>query len=308
VADLNDFRPGDSDSLLLRKSLARLRELKQATDATAAAVFASNSIFSAELQALQDSPDVFLRANAFGTFAGVVAQSFRIKGRRAGFNSISLSQDIGEFLGASLDLLPELTGGETLELVSSSASDSAAGVGTRTVRIVYLDTSNSLVQSAPITLNGVTPVTAGISAKFILWMESATGGSSEGAAGNIILRIAGGGATHEQISAGGNRSLSCRFMVPAGYSAYVPVWQTSAVGGAVHSVRLKATASEFDRSLATRYSTQSVTEVESGQPALHILPWLKFPALSKIKVSTLPSGAAATNRIDSCFSVLLVAN
>lgn len=242
-----------------------------------------------------------------GEIDGRVARSYHVMGRRSGFNSTSVLQDVGEFLGTSINALPELTGVENLEVVSTAATDTAAGVGARTVRIGYINTSNALVESADIVLNGVTPVALGFQAKFILWMETSTVGSNEVAVGNILLRIAGAGATHEQITAGGNRSLSCRFMVPTGYTGYLSGWGSWAVGTS-QDVRLRATVHSGDRSLGTAYIFQSVAYLSAGGSADEGLPWLVCPALSKIKVSTISGAAPAGNRIDTEFTILLIAN
>lgn len=317
MPDENDFRPGDLEHTLLRKILNRTKD--SSDDAAAAAVAivatatvtaASTAASAAALEAIRTAiPAVnpFFLQGLVGEINGREAQALHIKGRRAGFNSSNVLQDIAEFLGTTIDLMPELTGSEALEIVSSSTSDSAAGTGTRTIEVTYIDTSNNMVQSASITLNGTTPVPAGFQARFILWMSAITGGSSETSVGAIILRVVAGD-TQEQISAGDNRSLSGRFMVPAGFTAYIPYWQTTAIGGATQDSRLRATVDDFNRDLQDRYVLQDHAFVQSGQAVTNDLPWLQFPSLCRIKVSTIPSATPVGNRVDTDFSVLLVAN
>ena len=67
------------------------------------------------------------------------ARAYHMVGRRLGFNSTSVLQDVAEFLSTTIDTLPELTGAEDLEIVSSSANDAAAGTGAQSVRVSYLD-------------------------------------------------------------------------------------------------------------------------------------------------------------------------
>lgn len=300
--DPNDFSVGDTPLLVAKKTLSRLKEIIEAP----APEGASTESTLSELVEITPLSNPFAHGSYFGTVDGKTAKVFHIKGRRAGFNSTSTLQDVAEFLGTTVDLMPELTGAESLEVVSTSAADSAAGTGTRTVKITYLDGSNNMVQSEAITLNGTTPVALGFTAKFIYGMEAASGGSSETSVGNVILRIAGGGAAQEQISAGENSSLSCRFIVPSGYTAYVSDWQISSIGGQTMDVKLRATVNPFDRSLALRYAVQDTGFISTNSLNSPI-PWLKFPALSKIKVSVIPSNADTGTRINTDFSILLVA-
>ena len=255
-----------------------------------------------------EASDPIFSAARTGLVDGKPAVAYHIQGRRAGFNSTSVLQDVAEFLGTSTDALPELTGVENLEVVSSSASDTAAGTGARTIRITYLDTSNNLVTSADITLNGVTAVALAFHANFILWMEVTTVGSNNVSVGTVLLRIAGAGATQEQITAGGNRSLSNRFKVPAGYTGYISTWQVSSIGAATQDARLRGTVRTADRALNGAYLFQDTAFVAGGSSVGDDTPSLAFPALSRIKVSTISSSAAATNRIDSDFTILLIAN
>lgn len=334
MADVNDFRPGDLDNNILRKILGRLGSpvgvSGAATDAviestaattaatlvttqatTAALLAASNSTIAALLaqnQVVTPVTNPFFQASLFGEVNGRAAAGYNIRGRRAGFNSTSTLQDVAEWLGTTIDLMPELTGVESLEIVSSSASDAAAGTGTRTVRVTYINTSNALVQSPGIVMNGTTPVATGFFARAILWMESTSGGTSETTVGNIILRIVGPGATQEQISLGENRSLSARFMVPAGFTAYISYWQSAAFGGATQDVRLRATVNDFDRTLGTRYVSQDLAFTSDTASLTNELPWLKFPPLCRIKVSTVSSVAAATNRVGANFSILIISD
>lgn len=341
MADPNDYRPGDLEHTLLQKILSRQKEAgvtggsatestlsairdngveaAAAADAAAAQVIATavvtaastaeTAVLLAEVRDAIPASDPFFLEATTALLNGKVAKTLHIKGRRAGFNAINIYQDIAEYLGVAVNLMVDLTGAEAFELVSSSASDSAAGVGARTVRLTYIDASDNLVQSAPFTLNGVTAVPlTGITAHMLLWLQVDTGGTTEGAVGTILLRIAGGGVTHDQISIGENRSLAGRFMVPAGFTGYVRYWQVSTIGGATFDTRLRATVNILDRTNVTRYTSQFHAFAEAGQAIVSDLPWVKFPALCKLKLSTIPSAAGALNRIHSDFSVMIVAD
>lgn len=293
---------------------AEVAEVITATaEVTAEATQASAAASEAAAASLEDIAAAVPVANPFflegleGNLNGQIAKSLHIKGKRAGFTAPNVLQDVAEFLGPGLTTLPELNGTENLEVVSNHAQDSAAGTGVRSVRIVYLDTSNSLAQTPPIILNGLTAVPVPPKAKAILWMQGTTGGADGVAAGNIILRVVGG-ATHEQITAGDNRSFSARFVVPLGFTAYIALWQNTSIGAATQDARLRAQVNEFDRTLSNLYVVQDHAFVGENQGATNQIPWLRFPALCKIKVSTVPSAAAPGNRIDTDFSLLLVAD
>lgn len=261
-------------------------------------------------QVVSDPTDIVnptFAAARLGLVDGHAAEVFHVMGRRSGFNSTSVLQDVGEFLGTSINALPELTGAESLEVISSSVNDTAAGTGARTIRVGYIDTSNHLTVSADITLNGTTAVALAFKANFILWMETTSVGSNTVADGNILLRIAAAGATQEQITAGGNRSLSCRFMVPTGYKGYILDWGNWAIGTTQDS-RLRATVRTRSRTLGTDYVFQSIAYLASGGNSSEDLPYFQCPALCKIKVSTIPGAAPAGNRIDSEFTILLIAD
>lgn len=241
-----------------------------------------------------------------GTYQGRDAKVFHIMGRREVWVDTTQFHDVAEYLDGATANFTELTGTESFELISSSASDAAAGTGTRTVDVCFINSSYA-IQCNTYTLNGVNAVPVGVlGAKMILWMEASDGGSSQVSVGNISLRLTGGGATHEYIKAGGNRSLSARFMVPDGYEALIPDWDTHSVRQS-NDFRLRATVRTLDRSLGTRYIFQDTAFMAADSNGEHTLPFLKYPARAKIKVSTVPGGLNPINRADVSFCVILIA-
>lgn len=239
-----------------------------------------------------------------GYYNGKIAYVFNILGRRAGFTSTSVFNDVKEYDNA-VAAIPDLSN-STLDIISSSANDTSAGTGARTVKVVYINNSNNLVESPAITLNGTTLVTSvltGVNA--VLWMETATAGSGGVAAGNIRLRINGGTVEVEQISAGGNKSRSAFCMTPTGYKAYVKCIHGTAIG-TTQDMRLRATVNSLDRSLSSVYHYQDNLYLTSGQQGDSDVPFLRYPALSKIKVSTLSGATPVANRADVSFQVILI--
>jgi len=242
----------------------------------------------------------------YGTWNGKAASSYHVNGRRIGFTSTSVYNDVKEY-DNGVALQPELSN-NSLDIVSSSANDTAGGTGIRSVKVVYINSSNNMVESAPIALNGTTPVTnvlTGVNA--VQWMETATVGSGGVADGNIRLRINGGTVEVEQITANFNHSVSSRFMVPAGYSAYLTQWTSLAIGNPM-DCRLRATVDPFNRSLNANYLLVDNLYVGAGAGLLDDLLFLKCPALSKIKASVIAGGTANTNRVDVSFDIVLIQN
>lgn len=302
---------GATDATILATSAATAATLVTTQATTAALLVASNAAIASLLaQSILATPatNPDFQASVFGLISGRSARVFKILGRRAGFTSLTVSNDVKEFDNGVANI-PVLAA-STLDIISSNVADTnTAGTGVRQVKVTYINSTNDLVESAAISLNGTTLVTSvltGVNA--VLWMESFTAGSGEVAAGNIRLRINGGTVEVEQITAGGNKSLSARFMVPAGHTAYLDNFRVSAVNND-QDCRLRATVNSVDRTLATLYHFQM-----NGYTALNStsgpLPgnFLKFPALSRIKVSTISAGTAATVRCDTHFTIVLIAD
>ncbi|MBD2076200.1 hypothetical protein H6F86_20435 [Phormidium sp. FACHB-592] len=235
-------------------------------------------------------------------------------GRRSG-NSFNASgqTDVVEFV-LNNNRIPLLAGNQSIEIISTSASDSALGSGVRTVELVYLDAAYNL-QKTTVTLNGILAVSvqkdgASVTPQAIWWMHTLTAGTGLTAAGNIILRIAGAGAELEQITSGGNMSLSARCAVPLGYDAYIPSFFGSAVS-ALHDFRFRATVSKLDvpgisskTILEGIYNFQGVLSVREGDNAMRDMGYLRLPEKTRIKISTI--AGAATAQCDASFPALFV--
>lgn len=108
-----------------------------------------------------------------------------------------------------------MTGATSLEIVSSSANDAAAGTGMRTVQLTLLDINYAETVVA-ITLNGVTPVA--ISGQWFRINRAVilTAGSGGTNAGTITIRDAGAGTTRRIIPVGAGADRDSAYTVPAG--------------------------------------------------------------------------------------------
>jgi hypothetical protein len=125
--------------------------------------------------------------------------------------------------------------GVQMTIVSTSANDTAAGTGIRTIDIHYLD-ANLATQVETVTLNGTTPVNmVATNIRFIQYMHGVTFGSGKVAAGNISAT--NNGNTYSYIQTGQVRCSSTVRMVPAGKRLIV----TSFYGGSISGTAGAAT-------------------------------------------------------------------
>ena len=109
---------------------------------------------------------------------------------------------------------------ESWEIVSSSASDTAAGTGARTVLIQYLD-GDYVSQQLTVTLNGLTAVP--IASDCFRHQSSIvlTVGSTLSNVGQLTVRVAGGGATRAVALATHCSTRQASFTIPATHKAYI---------------------------------------------------------------------------------------
>ena len=246
----------------------------------------------------------------FGALAGRPAKYYNILGGRSlGWNSTAVLGDCCDYLDTTQDLMNTPTAGQTLYLRSTSNNDKAGGPGAVSVRTVYLD-ANGAQQVRDDTLTGTTQLSVGTGYSAIQWMEVKTTTGAEVAAGDITLSSINGVATvattFERIAAGGNRSLSGRYKVPAGYSAYVLEWNAAAIS-ATMDTRFRGDWFADDGVLtAGVYHFKDRVFLASGQNAAMDLHYLRAPAGATLKVSAVPGSAPAGNKLDVNIDLLLV--
>ena len=130
----------------------------------------------------------------------------------AGAASMALIRDFG---GTVLNV----PAGVSLNIVSTSANDDAAGTGVRTVVLEYLNDDLELSFEV-LTLDGLTPVaTVANDIRWVQGLHGATFGSGGKAAGNIS--VTNGGTTYGRISTGQRTMHSSFYRVPAGKRLYI---------------------------------------------------------------------------------------
>lgn len=104
-------------------------------------------------------------------------------------------------------------------IASSSANDTAAGTGARTVTITYLDSTGAGPFTETLTLNGVSYVnTVATNICYIEHVMVVTAGSTGSNVGVLTLKAAtaGGGATIGTINATDNQTLWAHHYIPTG--------------------------------------------------------------------------------------------
>jgi len=245
-----------------------------------------------------------------GTLNGVTAKLYHIMGGRSqGWSSTSVIGDLCEYLDTTRATM-NTPSSQQLYLVSTSASDTSAGVGARTVRVVYLN-DTGIETVATYTLNGTTPVSIMADATFIQWMEVASVGTSEVAVGNLTISSTNGAATvattFERIAAGGNRSLSGRYKVPSDCHGHLIHWDVAAIGTTMDT-RIRANVFSDDGLISDAYHFLDRVFLASGQNTSGHLEYREIPANGVVKLSAIPGNAPAANKCDGSFSIIVMAN
>lgn len=105
----------------------------------------------------------------------------------------------------------------SLEVLSSSANDTAAGTGMRTALVSGLDINYAEI-SETVTLNGTNVVALSNSYLRINGFTIVTAGSGRVNAGIVTIREAGAGQTRAQMRAGYGIARQAVYTVPAGYT------------------------------------------------------------------------------------------
>lgn len=114
-------------------------------------------------------------------------------------------------------LYPWMTASTSLEIVSTSVNDAAAGTGARTVLIQGLDI-NYVEVSQTVTLNGTTPVAIPTQLFRINSALIMSAGSGKVNAGDINIRDAGAGTVRAIIPLGYGITRQSVYTVPAGHT------------------------------------------------------------------------------------------
>lgn len=133
---------------------------------------------------------------------------------------------------------PFPTSATTLEVLSDSANDTAAGTGMRTMQVIGLD-ADYVEQTETVTMNGTNVVALANSYLRLNRAQVTSAGSGRVNAGNVTIRETGGGQTRGAMRAGYGIMRQAIYTVPLG--------QTLAICAATYSI-VRATGSDFEAS------------------------------------------------------------
>lgn len=115
---------------------------------------------------------------------------------------------------------PWMTAATALEIISTSTSDSAAGIGARTVIIFGLD-ANYVEVTQTVTLDGTTPVAIPTQLLRVNSALIASAGTNKVNVGDINIRRVVGGTIQAQIPVGYGVTRQAIYTVPAGHTLSV---------------------------------------------------------------------------------------
>lgn len=203
--------------------------------------------------------------------------------------------------------IPHPTVASVLTISSSSASDTSAGTGARTVRVEGLD-GNYNVVSETVTLNGQTAVDTTNSYLYINSFYVITTGSGGVNAGNIN---AGTGTVtagvpavlYDIIATGYNNRTTGHYCVPAGYTGYMTsgIITTGQVSG---STSVTAFLKQHGPDGVLRVG--AVSTLNNGSVQYDFSPPYIIPQKNCVGASVI--GSAANNSASSFFNIILVKN
>lgn len=133
----------------------------------------------------------------------------------------------GQITTSALTLVPveattytEVTTNSTMTIVSSSANDTAAGTGARSVTVTYLDQTMAGPSTVTVNLNGTTPVSLTSGMCYIEKIVVATVGSGGTNAGTLTLKT-GGAATVGTVGVGSSQTFWAHHYVPTGKTCFI---------------------------------------------------------------------------------------
>lgn len=130
-------------------------------------------------------------------------------------------EDVTNLTGVSAIVYP--SSAESLELVSSSANDTIAGTGVRTVLVFGLDAGWNLI-SETVETNGTTAVALVNTYIRTHLVAIDICGSVNSNDGTLTLRVASAGATRMIVDVNLGESHQAGYSVPAGYEGFLHEW------------------------------------------------------------------------------------
>lgn len=238
---------------------------------------------------------------ARGNIAGV--SGVNKFGRNGGFSAQEDLWDVGGTFVAP-------TTARLHDIVSTSASDSAAGVGARTIRVFGLTGWGTAEVSEDITMNGVTNVPTVNSYVVINRMQVLTKGATDVNVGVITATAQTDATVSAQINAGAGQTRQVIYGIPSTQTLYLTDFRASlgqgTTAGALCNVQLLVNP-EPDVELTNFLNKERFGLIDGASSSWEIRfnPYLPLPGPSLIKMAVSASANAVA---DGAFDGYLVNN
>lgn len=192
-----------------------------------------------------------------------------------------------------------------LKVSSSSANDTSAGTGARTVFIEGLDGDYNVV-SETVTLNGQTEVNTTNSYLYVNQLYVVTVGSGGANAGDINVgtgTVTSGvpAVLYDLIAAGYNQRTTAHYCVPAGYTGYM-VTGVITSGQASGSTSITAYLKQHGPDGILRVG--AVTTLNNGSIQYDFDPAYVIPEKNCVGATAI--GAASNNSVSAFFNIILI--
>ena len=205
-----------------------------------------------------------------------------------------------------------LSAASVLKVSSSSANDTSAGTGARTVELFGLDGDYNEINEV-VTLNGQTAVNSTQSYLRINRMIVRSAGSGGSNAGIIY---AGTGTVTAGVPAniyatingdGTNQTLMALWTVPAGYTGYLMQYDVS--NGTTSNTPAVCKLTLVARPLGEVFQSKDVKSLTTGMHIENtlIVP-VKFAEKTDIEVRAVSSSASVTFDISAAFEIIYIKN
>lgn len=191
---------------------------------------------------------------------------------------------------------------QSMELISSSLNDAAAGTGATSVLIRGLTTADAEVTET-VTPTGTTGVTLANQYRRINDMIVVGYGSNGGAVGDIDIQDVGGGSVYARVEADHRRARLGAFTVPAGKKAVITSWKAGSILKELEFLLL-ATAFNGTRYADTFIEQDMILLKDNTFDEVSELPQV-FPALTDIKVTFDNTSDPKTGTAFTTFEVMI---
>ena len=232
------------------------------------------------------------------------------RGNRPGAESVYIIGYNGDVDNSVEDLWPvggsyvPPTVGMQMEVVSSSANDTSAGTGVRSVEVRYLDSGFNHITET-VTMNGTTPVaTAATDILRINRLHTETVGSGGEAAGEIDIRHLDDTPIYSRIETGSNIDTVAFATVPEGETAYLTSWSVGVghLSGNRYARFILTATAHPDGSLATDiFHYKDIIIIQDGSTQVVFQVPIKVDARSDIKISVESDSASSSARCGGNF-------